>query len=669
MVTETFDMVVLSTGFKVAQDVVDMARIMGIDLTDQNFAKTGGFSPLATSREGIYAAGLFQGPKDIPETMVQASAAAGLAARHLGPRPETRPEDDLPAERDVVGEAPRIGVFICECGENIAGVIDAAQVAEDVRKLPGVVTAVLNGHGCSKEAMDRLERAIREQGLNRVVIGGCSPRTHETKFQDVLRRAGLNKYLVEMANLRDQDTWVHGRKRDEATAKAKDLVRMAVAGARSRGPLRDHTLPVNKDVLVVGGGVTGMTAALALADQGHRVFLVEREAKLGGLARLVRRTLEGLEVQPFVDELVEKTLAHEKIQVLTQTLVVDHTGMPGMFRTGLQTGTNMAYRRINHGAVVLATGALANRPSEYLLGTHSAVMTQLDLDNLLEDDPGRIQSMRDVVMIGCVGSRVPENPNCSRLCCQAAIKNALRIKAIRPEARVIVLNRDIRTYGFQEEYYRKARERGVIFVRYDLDRKPGVQADGDKILVTFRDDILQKDLAVRADLLALSTGLVSDDENTEDLSMIFKAPRTADGYFLEDHVKLRPVDLPVPGFLAAGAAHSPKPISECVAQGQAAAGRVLAMLAKDEINLGAQVARVDGKKCAACLICVRACPFGVPFINADGHSEIEPAKCHGCGVCAGECPAKAIELTQYEDDLILAKIDMLLEGLVMKGAR
>jgi len=343
---------------------------------------------------------------------------------------------------------------------------------------------------------------------------------------------------------------------------------------------------------------------------------------------------------------------------------VDHTGMPGMFKTGMQVGPQMFYRQIEHGVTILATGALPNRPAEYLLDQHPAVRTQLEVDGLLEDTPDAIKAWDNVVMIQCVGSRCPDNPNCSRVCCQSTIKNALRIKALNPEARIFVLYRDMRTYGFQEDYYRRAREQGVIFIRYEDENHPRVKANGSQVEVTFADPVLGRTLTVSADSLCLSTGFTADEEATEDLAMIFKLPRTGDGYFLEDHVKLRPVDLPVPGFFVAGTAHAPKSIRESIAQAQAVASRAQTMLARDVINLGAAVARVDGKKCAACLICVRACPYGIPFINADGYSEIDPAKCHGCGVCVSECPAKAIQLMQFEDDQILAKLEGLFERMV-----
>jgi heterodisulfide reductase subunit A2 len=530
--------------------------------------------------------------------------------------------------------------------------------------LPGVAVSRMIGHGCSRESMDFIVKTIVSENLNRVVIGGCSPRTHETKFQDTIRKAGLNKYLLEIANIRDQATWVHGDRPEDAFEKACNLIGMAVSAVKKARPLQEHSLPMNKNILVVGGGVSGMNAALNLADQGFNVYLVEKNAELGGMAKNIRKTLEGEDVGAFVRDLIKRTENHENIQVITRAIIVDHTGMPGMYKTGMQVGRQMFYRQIEHGVVILATGALPNRPSQYLLDRHDAVMTQLDADAFIEDSPDKVKTWENVVMIQCVGSRCTENPNCSRVCCQSAVKNALRIREQNPDARIFVLYRDMRTYGFQEDYYRLARKKGVTFIRYETDAPPEVEAAGDKIDVTFVDPILNRSVTVTADKLLLSTGFVSNDESTEDLSLIFKLPRTDDGYFLEDHIKLRPIDLPVPGFYVAGTAHGPKSIRESVAQAQAAVSRARTILAREVIQLGAAVAKVDEKKCAACLICVRACPFGIPFINAEGYSEIDPAKCHGCGTCAAECPAKAIQLMQFEDDQIMAKVQGLFERMV-----
>ena len=664
--TEEFDIVVLSTGFRVADDVRALAGRLGLDLNASGFPLTDTFNPVATSVPGVYVAGVIEAPKDIPETMVQASAAAIMAAGDLPPVPRAEAvaetgQEPPPPEFATVGEEPRVGVFICDCGENIGGVIDAKALADYAGTLPHVAVASLQGHGCSRESMRQIKEIIGEQQLNRVVIGGCSPRTHEAKFQEVVRQAGLNRYLVEIANIRDQVTWVHSHRAGEATAKAKELIRMAVGSVVRSQPLADHSLPMNKDVLVVGGGIAGMTAALQLADHGHKVYLVERSATLGGQAAKIRRTLEGGDVQAMVKGLVARTEAHDNIQVITRAIIVDHSGLPGMFRTGMQAGKQMFYRQIEHGVTILATGALPNRPAQYLLDECPQVSTQLELQEMIEEKAGIVQTWNNVVMIQCVGSRTPDNPNCSRICCQTAVKNALRLLEINPGARIFVLYRDMRTYGFQEEYYQKARELGVIFARYSSDAPPQVAAAGNAVEVSFTDPVLGRRVTVCADHLCLSTGLVADRDGSEELAMTFKIPYTDDGYFLEDHIKLRPVDLPVPGFFVAGCAHGPKTIRESVAQALAVSSRAMTMLARDTIDLGARAARVERDRCAACLICVRACPFGIPYINADGYSEIDPAKCHGCGVCAAACPAKAIQLMQFEDDRIMAKLEELFE--------
>lgn len=662
--TEIFDMVVLSTGFRVPDTSVALANRLGIDLNEHGFAKTSGFEPVATSRPGIYVCGVSESPKDIPETMIQASAAAAMAGAHMHLDENDINEEELfPPERDVSAEPLRAGVFVCDCGTNIGGVITVSEVVKKARHFPNVAYAEAMGYGCSKESMDRMEALIQEHRLNRVVIGGCSPRTHETKFQDMLRRCGLNKYLVEIVNIRDQDTWVHMDRPADAAKKALKMLEMGLYGVCRAHPLVEHSLPMNRNVLVIGGGVTGMNAALLLADQGFRVYLVERGAQLGGIARTVRATLEGDDVGRYMSGLMEKVQAHEKIQVLTQSIIVDHKGMPGRFTTGIQTGPRMHYMQIEHGATILATGALASRPRQYLLGEDDRVLTQLDMDAKIADDPESIRRMDHVVMIQCVGSREPGNPNCSRICCQSAIKNALRMKTLNPDMQIYILNRDIRTYGFQEDFYREARQQGVQFIRYEPERRPDVRAGQDGMVVSVYDDILGCRLEISADAVVLSTGLIADDETTEELSVLFHLPRTDDGYFLEDHVKLRPTDMSVRGIFLAGTAHAPKTIRESITQGQAAAGRALTMLAKQWINLGAAVAKVDGAKCSACLVCVRACPYNVPFINAEGYSEIDPAKCHGCGICAADCPARAIQLMQYEDDQILAKLDGLFERM------
>ncbi|MCF8094712.1 MAG: FAD-dependent oxidoreductase [Desulfobacteraceae bacterium] len=660
---EVFDMVVLSTGFRVDEQVLELAGRLGIDLDEHGFAQTENFKPVATSRPGIYACGVCESPKDIPETMIQASAAAAEAGIQTPPAPQEQEEEFFPPEKDISGEPLRVGVFVCDCGANIGGVIEVDELVRNTGGLAGVELAEAVGYGCSSESINRMEQLITAKGLNRVVIGGCSPRTHETKFQDMMRRCGLNKYLVEIVNLRDQDTWPHMDQPEDAQEKAFRLMEMGISGISKARPLTENTLPINQNVLVVGGGVAGMNSALLLADQGFRVYLVEREKELGGLARNIRTTLEGEHVGAYISDLIEKVNSHNRIQVMTRTIIVDHKGRPGRYTTGIQTGRGMHYMQIEHGVAIMATGALANRPSQYLLGKHDKVMTQMDLDVKIEDDPQSVRDMDQVVMIQCVGSREPGNPNCSRICCQSAVKNALRLKDANSEMQIFVLYRDIRTYGLYEDYYREARRRGVRFIRYEPEKRPEVRDAGEGLEVGVYDPILGLPLEISADAVILSTGFAADDETTEDLSMMFHLTRSDDGSFLEDHVKLRPSDMSVPGFFVAGTAHSPKSIRESITQAQAAAGRARSLLARQVINLGAAVAKVDGAKCAACLICVRVCPFNVPFINADGYSEIDPALCHGCGTCAAECPARAIQLMRYEDDQILAKLEGLFERM------
>jgi len=533
-------------------------------------------------------------------------------------------------------------------------------VEEYARSLPGVVYASQNLFTCSQDSQDQMKEIIKEQELNRVVVAACSPKTHEAIFMDTLQATGLNKYLFEMANIRNQGSWVHANEKDEATDKAKDLVRMAVARSATLEPLSEKTISVIQKALVIGGGVSGMHAALGMAEQGYEVFLVEKEERLGGMANQLKAVIEGDPIRPFLDDLIERVNNHDKIQVLTQSLIVGFEGFKGNFTTEVLVGPGMYERKIDHGVVILATGAKEYAPTEYSYAEDDRVMTQIELSNYLEDLP---QGAPDsVVMIQCVGSRNEENPNCSRICCQNAVKNALHIKKEHPDTDVFILYRDIRTYGLMEEYYTEARRLGVIFVRFKEDEPPQVEPSADGVAVTFRDHVLGKRLMVTADVVALSAGLVAED--TAELASIVKLARTPEGFFMEAHVKLRPVDMGTEGIFVCGTAHSPKLITESIAQANAAASRAVTFLSQTELTLSAVTATVQGELCAACLVCVKSCPYGVPKINAEGVSEIDVALCHGCGVCASECPAKAIDLNWYEDDQLLSKVEALLEGVL-----
>jgi heterodisulfide reductase subunit A len=658
---EKFDMVVLSVGLEISKETVQFAKGLGISLDDHSFAATHPLKPAHTSVPGIYASGLFTGPKDIPYAVIEASAAACAASMDISDARGTEVETKAtPEERNVAEEDPRIGVFVCNCGTNIGGVVDVPHVADYAATLPRVVHVDQNLFSCSQDTQEKIKEVITENRLNRIVVAACSPKTHEPLFQETIQACGLNRYLFEMANIRNQDSWVHGDDHAAATEKAKDLVRMAVARASLLKPLTGKTILVNKRALVIGGGVSGMTAALGLAEQGFEVVIVEKEPRLGGLALEIERTIEGADVKDFLQELIVRMNRHPRIQVLTESLIVGFSGFKGNFTTEVLVGPGMYERKIVHGAAILATGANEYAPKEFLYGENEQVLTQIQLSKRLHEQGAA--GLAHLAMIQCVGSRNEESPNCSRICCQNAIKNALHVKKLNPDTQVYIFYRDIRTYGILEDYYREARRLGVRFFRYDRDAPPRVESMDHGLVLTFRDHVLQRDIRLPVDILALSAGLRAED--TEELSSILKLGRNHDGYFTEAHVKLRPVEMASEGIFVCGTAHGPKLISESLSQAMAAASRAATFLSQAEITLPVVTAKVDQEKCASCLVCVRSCPYDVPRINEEGVSDIDEALCHGCGICASECPAKVIELNLYEDDQILSKVEALLEGVI-----
>jgi heterodisulfide reductase subunit A-like polyferredoxin len=658
---EIFDIVVLSVGLQIPEGVSALAQRLQVELTPDHFAQTETLHPVATSRAGVYACGVISGPKDIPTSVTEASAAACAAGGPLAAARDTLTRQvQIPEPIDVSDQEPRVGVFICHCGVNIAAVVDVEAVAEYAAGLPNVVFSGLNLFTCSQDSQEQMKETIKEHGINRVVVAACSPKTHEPIFMDTLAACGLNRYLFEMANIRNQDSWIHSHSPTQATQKAKDLVRMAVSRAILLNQLEEKKITVIQKALVVGAGVAGMTAALNLAEQGYETILVEKEPQLGGLARRLTKTIEGSDIQAHLQRLVDRVTRHPDIQVLTKALIVGFSGFKGNFQTEVLVGPGMYERKIDHGVIIVATGAKEYEPTEYGYSDDSRIKTQLEFAHYLDEEAA--SDLQEVVMIQCIGSRNDENPNCSRICCQTAIKNALHVKEIHPETNVYVLYRDIRTYGLMETYFTEARKAGILFFRYTPEEPPVVTAGTDGLTVTFTDHVIGHPLEVNADQVVLSAGMVATD--TEELSSIVKLARNPEGYFMEAHVKLRPVEMATEGVFVCGTAHSPKLLGESIAQAQAAASRAMTFLSQAELTLSAVTAQVDPQHCASCLICVRSCPYGVPRINADGVSEIDAALCQGCGVCAAECPAKTIELNWYEDDQILAKVDALLEGVL-----
>jgi heterodisulfide reductase subunit A-like polyferredoxin len=657
LVKERFDMVILSIGLSPKGEAAELAQRLGIELNAHGFARTSDLSPVATSRDGVYVCGTFQGPKDIPQSVSEASAAAAEAARSLSSaRGSMVRIRRIPPERNVMDEPPRIGVFVCHCGINIGGVADVPAVRDYAAGLPNVVHVEDNLFSCSTDSLDHIKQIIAEKGINRVVVASCSPRTHEPLFQKSIREAGLNSYLFEMANIRDQNTWVHANNPEIATKKAKDLVRMAIAKAAWVEPLHQVSIGVEPSVLVVGGGVAGMETAKAVADQGFTVYLVEKSGTLGGVAKQLQSTWQGEPISDYLNDLIQKVYDHEHIRLFLHTETVATTGVLGNFSTDLITGKErLTSTTITHGATVIATGGKEAIPTEHLYGAHPNVMTQLDLDAKWRKDRDQFKEIQTAIFIQCVGSRTPERPYCSRVCCTHSLKNAIALKEMNPDINVFILYRDIRSYGLRETLYTEARQKGVVFIRYNMEHLPKVGTDGDAatLFVEVVDPILNRPVIIQSDLLVLASAILPN-ENRE-LFEQFKVPVNSDGFLVEAHVKLRPVDFASDGIFLAGLAHGPKSIDETIAQAKAAASRALTIITRKSIQVGGVVAHVrEPDSCACCLVCVRSCPYGVPVIS-DMHAVIEAAQCHGCGICAAECPAKVITLQHYKDEQLLSK--------------
>lgn len=678
VIDEEFDLVVLSVGMEIPESVKILGQNLGIELDDYGFCHTTLFDPLQSSREGIYVAGPFREPKDIPETVIEASGAAASAARLLASsRFSLAKTQEYPPDRDVSGEELRLGVFVCHCGSNIGGYLDVPAVADTAGSLPNVIHSEDNLYTCSQDTIAHIIEKVKELDLNRVVVASCTPLTHEPLFQDAIRQAGLNPYLFEMANIRNQCSWVHSDGWEAGTKKAKSLVKMAVARARELKPLKTSEVLVNNTALVIGGGAAGMTAALTLADQGFPVHIIEKEPELGGNLKHLRfftplnqsTQLSHVSPQEFLDDLISDIERHPLVQVHLNSKLLETSGFKGNFTSTIKNETQTF--DVDHGVVIVATGGVEYKGQEYGYGSDPRIMTQLEFENFLANPDNNnfnqqkllAHDLKSVVMIQCIG---PAERFCSRLCCTTALKNALKLKEINPEVEITIINRDIRTYGFKERLYTEARRKGIRFVNYDFDRKPQVELKPSSISVRLLETILKKNIDLNPDILVLSTPVVPS-EGTRELASKLKIPIDMDGFFLEAHVKLRPVDFPADGFFMAGVAHYPKFLDETIAQAQAAASRAANVLTQKTMLTNAQVASVDPLKCVGCLTCVRACPYDVPKVSSDltgignifGAAYIEPAICHGCGICASECPARAIQLMHYTDEQTLAKVDAL----------
>ena len=667
--SEEYDLVVLSVGMQPPNEVKAFAERFGIALNEFSFCKTSAFTPAESSRKGIFVAGPFVEPKDIPETVMQASAASAGALSLLQAARGTLIKPKVyPPEKDVREEDPRIGVFVCHCGTNIAGVVRVPEVVEYAKTLPSVVYAENNLYTCSNDAQDRIKEKIHEHNLNRVVVASCTPRTHEPLFRNTMAEAGLNPYLFEMANIRDQCSWVHMHQPEEATRKSRDLVRMAVAKSRLLKPLERQHLKIEKAALVIGGGLSGMTAALSLGRQGYDVYLVEKENELGGQLKHVHYLLNGERPQDELTRIRNEVAQNDKIHVFTGAAIESIEGSIGNFKTRIATKGETT--EVTHGVVIVASGAKQYRPQEYLYGQHENVITQRELEARLAAGDGFLKPNgreKTVVMIQCVGSREEGHPYCSRVCCADAIKNALRIKKESPGTHVYVLYRDIRTYGFKESYYTKARQEGVAFVRYDETRKPEVSQNSHGLDVAVFDQTLGMPFSIHADLVVLSAGIHPHEENRQ-IAQFLKVPLNSEGFFLEAHMKLRPVDFMTDGVFLCGLAHSPKTLEESILQAQAASARASTILAQDSIELEANISHVVDEKCDGCAYCVDTCPYKAITLleymwqgTVKKLVETNDSICKGCGCCQATCPKDGVLIQGFTLEQIRAQIEAALE--------
>ncbi len=657
-VEETFDMVVLSVGIGVPKDAVDLAKRLDIHLDPYTFTSTSSFEPVQTSRPGIFVCGAFQAPKDIPTSVIESSASAAMAESLLANlRGSMTRTKEVPEELDVRGESPRIGVFVCRCGTNIAGVLDVPGIAQYARSLPYVVHVEDNLFSCSQDTQEKMTQIIKEQRLNRVVVAACSPLTHEPLFQETVANAGINKYLFEMANIRNQCSWVHSGDKEAGTEKAKDLVRMAIAKVALFEPISEPMININQNALVIGGGISGISAAKNLAAQGYHTYLIEKSDALGGQARNIYQTWRGEDVQQHLSKLVQEVQSNPKIDIFLNTELKQAEGFVGNFKSTIQT--NGSEKVLEHGIAIIATGASELKPDQHLYGQDPRVLTSLELDRKLIHRDASLKHIRSVAFIQCVGSRIKERPYCSKVCCTHSVLSALKLKEINPEMDVFIIYRDMRTYGLREDIYREARAKGVIFIRYDDRKELNVTRDQKDLQVLFTGYVLNREMEIRPDLLVLATAIVTPKENP--VAKLFKVPVNNDGFFVEAHVKLRPIDFATDGVFVCGLAHSPKPIDESIAHGLGASARSVTLLSQKTMFGNAITAWIDSETCVGCQGCLKVCPYeAIQYLEDRKICEINEVICKGCGACAATCPSASAQLKRFTSRQIYVQIEKAL---------
>ena len=642
---QTFNMIVLSVGLRPSAEAIELAKKIGVDLNENHFIAKGPFKPVSTNIPGIFVCGGLSGPFDIGESITQAAASVSEIAAVLGPAPFSAPQP-YPKPSKAATKKPKILVAYHFCPGMESGL--SAELEKQAGQIPGVA-AVVNVNG---DILAKLTEKIKETDANRLVFASCTPVVHKSLIEEALKRTALNPYLYETVDLRAVDP-------DTAGAQLRDRIRMGVARAAFITPPPVREIQVVKRALVVGGGIAGLESALAISREGYPVTVVEKEKGLGGHGLHVKGTWQGYDVQAYLKALVSAVKKDKNIKVMTECKVKENKGFAGKFiSTVEQKGKE---KNISHGVTVLAPGANPIAPEEYLYGKNKNVYLWSELGGKMVNDPKSIEASEAAVFIQCVGSREPDCPHCSNFCCSFAVRTAVDLKTKAPAMNIYILYREMRTYGERENIYREARDKGIIFIRYDLDNKPVVESldELDKLKVTVYDPILERSVGLIADFVSLQSAIVGT--GNQELADIFRVNLDSNGFFAESPEKMRPVDSSSKGVYLAGLAHYPKDSGDSITQAKAAAARALEILSRDTVQVGGMVAEVNPEKCAVCCTCVRTCPFSVPYIDHEtGAAYIDPGLCQGCGMCVAECPGKAIAMDTCSDQMLTEAASILL---------